>query len=131
MQEEISLNIEAWGEVEVKIGLEAALVFPDVEKNLRKLLGIPTIKVAIGMEGQLIYIKVWLKLSPIFSQIGFEIELYTEIKAFSFSSYCLFKFELEMIVPKIKFTFEFKLFEFEFNEISLEVHSKKNYKYLK
>ena len=62
-KDDFSLNIDAWGEVEVKIRLEAGLSFPSVEKNLRKILGIPVITVAIGMEGQLISIKVGLKLS--------------------------------------------------------------------
>ena len=73
---DFSLNIDAWGEVEVKIGLEAALSFPAVEKNLRKLLGIPVITMAIGMEGQLISIKVGLKLSLILNKINFVIDLY-------------------------------------------------------
>ena len=72
-KDDFSLNIDAWGEVEVKIRLEAGLSFPSVEKNLRKILGIPVITVAIGMEGQLISIKVGLKLSLVLKKIKFEI----------------------------------------------------------
>ena len=129
MKDDISLNIDAWGKVAVGINLEAQLVFPAVEKHLRKL-GIPTITVAFGMEGQLISIKVGLKLSLIMSQDNFEIDIYSEIQAFSFSFFCKFKFELEIVFLNIDFKFEFYLFKIGFNGISIEIHIKKTYKYL-
>jgi hypothetical protein len=133
----ISLNIDAYGQIEVGIKLEAALVFPSVKPGLKELekskkaLDVPKITVAIGMEGTLISIKVGLKLSFILSEIQFEIDLYTEIKAFSFTFYCLFKFEFKIEILDLEFTFEFYLFKYEFNGISLEVHRKKTYNCLK
>ena len=57
--EDISLIMDAWGKVEVGIKLEAGLTFPAIEQHLKKL-GIPTITVSFGLEGQLISIKVGL-----------------------------------------------------------------------
>ena len=130
-KDDFSLNIDAWGEVEVKIRLEAGLSFPSVEKNLRKILGIPVITVAIGMEGQLISIKVGLKLSLVLNKIKFEIDLYAEIKAFSFSFYCLFRFEYALLFLNIDIEFEFYLFEIGIEGISYETHIKKSYNCLK
>ena len=130
-KDDFSLNIDVWGEVEVGIKIEAALSFPPLPKNLRKLLGIPTISVAIGMEGKLISIKVGLKLSLIFNKIKFELDFYTEIKAFTFSFYCLFKFEFTIPFLNIDFGFEFYLFKFEFIGIRLESHITKPYNSLK
>jgi hypothetical protein len=67
-KDDFSLNIDVWGEVEVKIVLEAALSFPKVESNLKKI-GVPVISVAVGMEGKLISIRVGLKLSLSFKVI--------------------------------------------------------------
>ena len=129
--DDFSLNIDIWGEVKVGIKIEADLSFPPLPKNLRKLLGIPTISVAIGMEGNLISIKVGLKLSLIFSKIKFELDFYTEIKAFTFSFYCLFRFEFAIAFLNIDFGFEFYLFKFEYIGKRLESHSKKPYNSLK
>jgi len=129
MEDDISLIMDAWGKVEVGIKLEAGLTFPSVEKHLRKL-GIPTITVSFGLEGQLISIKVGLKLSLILSKIEFEIDVYSEIKAFSFSFYCKFKFEFEIVFLNIDFKFEFYIFKIEFNGISIEIHIKKTFKCL-
>jgi len=132
IKDDISLNIDAYGQVEVGIILEANLVFPSVEiNNLGKFFNAPQLTVGIGIEGQLISIKVGLKLSFILSSIEFEIDLYTEIKAFSFTFYCLFKFEFEIPFLDLDIRFEFYLFKFEFNGISLEAHKKKTYSCLK
>ena len=129
MKDDISLIMDAWGKVEVGIKLEAGLTFPAIEKHLRKL-GIPTITVSFGIEGQLISIKVGLKLSLIISKIEFEIDVYSEIQAFSFSFYFKFKFEFEIEFLNIHFKFEFYIFKWEFNGISIEIHIKKTYKCL-
>jgi len=127
-EDEISLYIDAYAQVEAKISFELALVFPPGEKHLRELLGMPTISVGIGIEGQLVSIKVGLKLSLILSDIKFEIDLYTEINAFSLSFYCLFKFEIEIAFLNTEFKIELYLFKFEFKGISLEIHIKKPFK---
>jgi hypothetical protein len=132
--DDISLNLDAYGQIEVGIQLEAALVFPSVEISLggsEEVLNLPKITVAIGMEGTLISIKVGLKLSFILSDIKFEIDLYTEINAFSFTFYCLFRFEFKIEFLNLEFKFEFYLLKYEFNGISLEVHKTKTYKCLK
>ena len=130
-EDDYSLNIDAWGEVEVRIRLDAALSFPSVESHLKKVLPVPVITVGIGMDGQLISIKVGLKLSLILNKSQFEIDLYSEIKAFSFSFYCLFRFEFSIPFLGIDFEFEFYLFKYKFDGISLEVHAKKAYNCLK
>ena len=84
-EDDYFLNIDTWGEVEVRIRLDAALSFPSVESHLKKYLPVPVITVGIGMDGQLISIKVGLKLSLILNKSQFELDLYSEIKAFSFS----------------------------------------------
>ena len=128
IKNDISLYIDAYAQVEAKIGLEVSVVFPPIKKYLRELFGIPTITVGIGMEGQLVSIKVGLKLSFILNEIKFEIDLYTEINAFSLSFYCLFKFEMKIKFLNTEFKIEIYLFKFEFKGISLEIHIKKSYK---
>ena len=128
MKNDTSLYIDAYAKVEAKIGLEVSVVFPPIKKHLRELFGIPTITVGIGMEGQLVSIKVGLKLSFILNKIKFEIDLYTEINAFSLSFYCLFKFEMKIKFLNTEFKIEIYLFKFEFKGISLEIHIKKSYK---
>ena len=130
-EDDYFLNIDTWGEVEVRIRLDAALSFPSVESHLKKYLPVPVITVGIGMDGQLISIKVGLKLSLILNKSQFELDLYSEIKAFSFSFYCLFRFEFSIPFLGIDFEFEFYLFKFKFDGTSLEVHAKKTYNCLK
>ena len=132
LNNEFSLSLDGYGKVSVYIKLEIGIEIPAIEvKEIDDLVPIPKIFLTLGLDGLICSVKTGLKLTLFLKKSEFEVDLYLEIKAFEFSFYCLFRFELKIKFINFHFSFEFYLFNMAIGSLSFDIHKKRTYRYLK
>ena len=122
--------IDIYGEAEASVSLDVGFYVPSHKSMV-------STSVHIGIHGLIGSGKVGLKLSLFLTKDNFIVDLYSEIKAFEFSFYIVFKITINFEKLKFLKIFSIEGFTYEFNIFShifvclfnYKYHLEKSYKY--
>jgi len=117
---EYSFYFDIYGMAEVSVSFEVGAYVPSLYSPIQ-------ISLSLGLKGVLGAGKIGMKLSLYVGDDKYAIKLYTELEAFTYTFYILFKFEIQLKI--ISFSFEFYIFNKKLSGLIFKIHTTSIHKY--